>query len=290
MCQGRRGLCAVPDTPRYALNLDYPIIRTMPALLTQASIRPARNLAFCYLCGQAFSTQKENHPDHVPPEAIFAQEDRNFPLKVASHRTCNNPQSKSDEVIGQLIAVIHGKQPNSENIRLNHQTFVVQNNNEPILAFINTDLIGQIWRWVRGFHAALYGEFLPFDTKMAIHPPFPCGKMQTDGFTIEKIKDQQYLFVEIIKKNRLAHCTDKIVCNNGKCNYECVWVQMDNGPWACIFALKIYDWIKLADKHFSARGCVGWYQLKSGRPTNGTKWTTLQVPISNLEPLDPFPK
>ena len=262
----------------------------MPTLLTQASVRPARNLAFCYLCGQVFSNPKENHPDHVPPEAIFAQEDRNFPLKVASHETCNNPQSKNDEVIGQLIAVIHGKQPTLGNLRVNHQTFVVQNSNEPILAFTDTNLIGQIWRWVRGFHAALYGEFLPLDTKMAVHPPFPSGKMQTDGFTIEKIKDQQYHFVEIIKKNRLANCTDKIVCDNGKCNYECVWVQMDNGPWVCIFALKIYDWIKLADKHFSARGCVGWYQPKVGRPTSGTKCTALEIPISNGEPLDPFGK
>ncbi len=242
------------------------------------------------MCGEPFSAQKENHPDHVPPKAIFAQEDRNIPLKVASHFECNNPQSKSDEVIGQLIAVIHGKRPRLENARLNHRTFVVQNNNKPILAFLNTDLKGQIWRWVRGFHAALYGEFLPLDTNRNIHPPFPCGKMQTDGVTIEKIQDQQYHFVEIIKKNRLAHHIDNIMCNNGKCVYECVWVQMDNGSWICIFALNIYDWIKLADKHFSARGCVGFYQPKVGCPTNGTKWTPLEIPIVNLEPLDPFGK
>jgi hypothetical protein len=263
----------------------------MPILITQKSVRPARNLPFCYLCGKAFNNAKENHPDHVPPEAIFAQEDRNFPLKVASHfRTCNNLQSKNDEVIGQIIAVIHGKQPTLENIRLKHQTFVVEDSNEQLLAFTNTGFIEQIWRWVRAFHATLYSEFLPYETKRAIHPPFPSGTMQSDGFTIEEIKDQQYHIVEIIKKNRLAHSTDNIVCNNGKCNYECVWVQMDNGLWACLFALKIYDWIRLADQHFPARGCVGWFQPKTGCPTNGTKWTSLEFPISNLEPLDPFGK
>jgi hypothetical protein len=262
----------------------------MPELLTQASIRPARHLPFCYLCGQPFSSRTDNHPDHIPPESIFAKADRDFPLKVAAHRACNNPQSKQDETIGQLIAAIHGKRPKPENIRLKHKTFKVPTDDVPLLAFLDTNLVGQIWRWVRGFHAALYTEFLPPDTKSAIHPPFPYGKMETDGFTIDKIKDQQYMFVEIIKKNHVAHCTDRIVCNNRKCTYECVWVQMDNGPWACVFALQIYNWTGLADKHFLARGCTGMYAPQSGRPANGTKWTVLEVPFINLEPLDPFGK
>lgn len=260
----------------------------MLELLTQASIRPARYLPFCYLCGLPFSSRADNHPDHIPPEAIFAKIDRNFPLKVAAHRKCNNPQSKQDETVGQLIAVIHGKQPQPKNIRLKHKTFKGSTDDTPLLAFLGTNLIGQIWRWVRGFHAALYTEFLPSDTKNAIHPPFPHGKTEADGFIIDKIKDQQYMFVEIIKKNRVARCTDRIVCNNGKCIYECVWVQMDNGPWACIFALQLYNWTRLADKHFPTRGCTGWYMPQSGRPVNGTKWTNIEVPFSNLEPLDPF--
>lgn len=268
----------------------------MPILRTQASIRPARNLPFCYLCGQTFNTQKDNHPDHVPPESIFALEDRNFPLKVASHFKCNNPQSKSDEVISQLIAVIHGKQPALKNVKLNPQIYDVDNirdsnnNSESFLAFRNVGLVEQIWRWVRGFHAAFYSEFLPHETRKIVHPPFPIGQIQSDGFSIDKILDRQYHFVEIIKKNRLANCTDKIICYNGKCDYECVWVQMDNGFWACVFALNIYDWIRLADKHFSPRGCVGWYQPQLGRPKNGTKWTLLEIPLINLEPLDPFGK
>ena len=260
----------------------------MTELLTQASVRPAQNLPFCYLCGQPFSNRADNHPDHIPPEAIFAKADRNFPLKVAAHRACNNPQSNQDEVIGQIIAVIHGIQPKPDNIRFKHNTFKLPNDNTPMLAFSDTNLVGQIWRWVRGFHAALYAEFLPENTKAEVHPPVPYGKKQTNGFTIDNIKDQQYLFVEIIKKNRIARHIDRIVCNNGQCIYECVWVQLDNGPWACVFALQIYNWTKLADKHFPPRGCTGIYIPQSGRPANATKWITLEVPLSNLEPLNPF--
>lgn len=263
----------------------------MPELCTQANVRPARNLPFCYLCGSAITSQAENHPDHIPPEAIFAVSDRNFPLKVAAHRGCNVPQSEQDEVISQLIAVIHGKHPNPNRKRLKYKVFKTIDNGDPFLAFLNVNLIGQIWRWVRGFHAALYSEFLPEDTKMAIHTPFPSGNLRNDdSFTIEEIKVQQHLFVGIIKKSRIARCLDRIICNNGKCIYECVWVQMDNGPWACVFALQIYNWTNLADKHFPTRGCVGLYEPRSGRPANSTKWTTLQFPFSNLDSLDPFGK
>jgi len=260
----------------------------MPELITQASVQSAKYLSFCYLCGQPFKAYADNHPDHIPPSAIFAKIDRDFPLKVAAHLTCNNPQSQADEIVGQLIAVIHGKQPKPERARLKHKVFKFPNNDVPVLAVLDTGLAGQIWRWVRGFHAALYKEFLPNDTKNAIHPPFPHGKQEPNGFTINKIIDQQYQFVEIVKKNRVAGCIDRIICNNGKCIYECVWVQMDNGPWACIFALKIYNWIKLADKHFASRGCTGCYLPQSGQPTNATKWTTLEIPFSNIETLNPF--
>jgi hypothetical protein len=259
----------------------------MPELYTQASIRPARDLPFCYLCGEPIGAG-ENSPDHVPPRAIFAMSDRDFPLKVAAHTACNNPQSEQDEIIGQLVAVIHGKHPEPERARLDPHLFKTPDSETPFLAFIGTNVVGQIWRWVRGFHAALYSEFLPEDTRTAVHSPFPSGIAEDDGFTIEKIKGQQYLFVWILKKNRIAHRLDRVVCYNGKCVYECVWMRMDNGSWACVFGLEIYKWTELADKHFPTRGCVGLYQPLSGRPRRGTESTTIEFPFLNLEPLDPF--
>ena len=44
--------------------------------------------------------------------------DRDFPLKVASHFKCNNYQSNNDEVISQMILVIHGKYPKPENNKI----------------------------------------------------------------------------------------------------------------------------------------------------------------------------
>ncbi len=260
----------------------------MPILNTQSSIKRARDLSFCYICGDLFGKEESNHPDHIPPEAIFDSKDRDFPIKVASHFKCNNSQSKDDEVISQLIAVVHGKQPNPENTRLEYKAYQIENTNNTLFGFLNVNLPTQIWRWVRGFHAALYEEFLPENTGNAIHPPFPHGTTDTKGFKIDKILPQHRLFVKIIKKNRKINYLDKIECNNRKLLYECVWVRMDDMSWACIFALQIYDWMKLADKHFTSRGCVGYYHPTKGCPINGTKGTELEVPFRNLDPLDPF--
>ncbi len=264
----------------------------MPQLLTQRDIRPAGQLPFCYLCGLAIDSREERHPDHIPPKAVFAESDRDFPLKVAAHGACNNRHSLTDEVISQLIAVIHGKRAAERDRRLLGQTFNVDGFKTPFLGFTDTNLIGQIFRWVRGFHAALYREFLQDKTRWEIHPSFPHGEIQEDGFTINKILDQQYQFVEVIKKNRVAQCLDRIVCNNGKMQYECIWYRMDSGDnakWACVFALQVYDWSKLADSTpFSKRGCVGLYQPVAGRPEQGTIGTELDFKISNVESLDAF--
>jgi hypothetical protein len=149
-------------------------------------------------------------------------------------------------------------------------------------------LPGQVWRWVRAFHAALYREFLPEDTRLALHLPVPSGSGTQDRLRVDGIHQQQYLFAEIVKKNRIARCLDRVECYNGQCVYECVWVQMDGGAWACVFALNIYNWAVLGDKRLPTRGCVRLYQPETGRPATGTKWTTLEFPYLNLAPLDPF--
>jgi hypothetical protein len=260
----------------------------MPELVNQIDVRSAHDLTFCYLCGQNFTSRSENHPDHVPPKAIFAKEDRNFPLKVASHAACNEAHSLPDEVLGQLIAVSHGKYPNEDRVAIEFRQYQVEGFATPFMGCVTTNIKNQIVRWMRGFHAALYQEYLPTNTPNAIHLPFPNGSLTEDGFIIKDILDQQYLFVDVIKKNRIARQLDRIVCNNGRLQYECVWMTTDQGDWSCVFALQIYDWVQLADANFPKRGCVGWYQPVCGRPTNGAIASNLVFPYPNLDRLNAF--
>ncbi len=100
----------------------------MTEILTQKAARAAQKLPFCYLCGEPFDDARgrQNHPDHIPPKELFATEDRNFPIKVAAHQSCNNRLSDTDEVIGQLVAVVHGKYAKPERLRLDFKVVVDQ--------------------------------------------------------------------------------------------------------------------------------------------------------------------
>jgi hypothetical protein len=53
--------------------------------------------------------------------------------------------------------------------------------------------------------------------------------------------------------------------------------------------LNVYDWGALANtEDFPKRGCVGAYLPAKGRPADATSTTSLAMPISNIEKLDPF--
>ena len=111
----------------------------------------------------------------------------------------------------------------------------------------------------------------------------PHAKAVKDGLLQNHIS-----FVEVIKKNRLAGRLDRIVSNNGQCVYDCVWAKDDYGKSVCIFALKLYDWSRLADSRLDRRSCVGLYLPSERRPTLGTEATTLEMPISRADLLNAF--
>lgn len=135
----------------------------MPELSTQSDFQSLRNLPFCYLCGKAFTeeSRKTRNRDHVPPKSIFASSDRNYPLILPTHPKCNEDQSDYDEVVGQLIAAIHGKYPKPTNMRLDVDVAEDTTTGAQSAWLNGANLHRTIGRWLRAFHAALYQEFLP---------------------------------------------------------------------------------------------------------------------------------
>lgn len=267
----------------------------MPELFTQTELRSIQKLPFCYLCGSAL-TQETTTRDHVPPKSIFATEDRDWPLILPSHLDCNGAQSGYDEIVGQLVAAIHGKYPEPANMKLNVQVAESANTGAQSAWVSGVNLHRIVGRWLRAFHAALYREYLPDNdgtkdgTKFSFDPPFPIGhEVENGAITVDAIRPHHACFVELIKRNRTGGRLDRIVCFNGKCVYECVWDKADGGQPCCIFALNVYDWSALANTHdFRRRGCVGVYLPAKGRPAGATTATSLALPIFNAEKLDPF--
>ncbi len=254
-------------------------------------------LPFCYLCGKNFGPKEKTTRDHLPPSALFRREDRDIPLVLPTHEACNAREHADDELLGLLIATIQGWPLPTKHRYMQGDVI----GGGPGLRTLSKqlNLPRFIIRCVRGFHTALYGEWLPPDTHNALHPPMRCGLIDpstgsaTDpvqaGNLVDGLLEQHALFVSVIKKNRLAGRTDKVVSRNGKCVYECVWAKSDDGLFACIFGLKIYDWHRFGElAGYTPRGCVGVYRPRTGRPATGTTETDLEFPFPNRDELNPF--
>lgn len=153
----------------------------------------------------------------------------------------------------------------------------------------NLNIDEAVWRWIRGFHAALYQEPFPALRRGSLVTPFPRADLKGGAYEFVPIPPQHEIFVETIKANRAQVNLDSIRCNNSRLVYEAVWVQADNGQWFCIFALDVYAWKDLGRTHLPNTGCAGCYFLPEGiRPANSTTEIRSQILIPNIDRLDPF--
>jgi hypothetical protein len=256
-----------------------------------------QNLPFCYLCGGQFQADSSINRDHVPPSALFLREDRDVPLILSTHVACNAKEHVSDQLLGQLIAQIHDRPIGPGHRKLDATVLEVHDQILTVSKELNIHQF--IRRCVRAFHAALYRQWLPSDTGNAFHPPLRGAQLNaetghpTDEYNRLLMTDEglnrHALFSRVLKQNRTAANTDRVVTRNGKCSYDCVWSQLDDGQSICIFGLKIYDWQRFGDlAGYPSRGCVGIYGPKTGTPAGAAEATQLDFPFPNDDPLDPF--
>ncbi len=256
----------------------------MISLITQAERRTAQNLLFCYLCGESFKDGDTKNRDHIPPDSIF-QVDHKDPLILPTHQACNSAHTLTDEKISQLIALRYGKTPTDPK----HRRLIMD---PQIGALTNLDIDAAVWRWITGFHAALYREpVLDIRNNCALVTPFPRGQMVNGQPVVDPVLPQHLAFVRAIKDNRAKSNLDRIHCNKGNFTYECVWNQADNnGPWMCFFALDVYDWKVLGKtRDQDARGRAGFYVLPTGTaPIGAALGISEQDIASNSDAMDPF--
>lgn len=259
--------------------------------IPKPDIHELMKLPFCYVCGKEFTKLDQATRDHVPPSACFAGKDRNSSsaLLLPAHRSCNHGHHLDDELVGQLVSLAHGRVPKPQDRRLKIIRHGDGITSPRRFGVTGVDVEGEICLWVRGFHAALYREPL-LATDFSITTPFPTSRPTPAGQQVTPIRPQHRKFVEIIKVNRAAATVDCLSAWGRKLRYECAWVQSDQRPWVCIFALDLYAWKRLGHvEGLADRGCVGCYVLRSGnRPGTAAEGAKLLAPALNREPLDPF--
>jgi hypothetical protein len=260
----------------------------MASLRVHRDFQAVRKLPFCYLCGRDFVDGDQFDGDHVPPKAAFNARDKEPPLKLRTHVACNSAQKEDDKKVGQLIAMRRRESPGSPR---DQALQIVHYRNLGMAAVDNLDVDSAVWRWVKGFHAALYRQPLTGDS-YAIQTPFPRGDVREGRVTIRPIRKQHLLAVDAIKRNRAAGTLDVLIANRGKLKYECVWCEYDSRDgWLCMFALDIYDWKDLGShtNEVPARGCAGIYALPDRSvPPGATCDSATVIAVPNLDLLDAF--
>lgn len=259
----------------------------MIELRTQPQLRAVRDgLGFCCLCGEStpgFNDTKQ----HVPPQSVFAKEDRSPPLKLPAHRACNEALSALDEAFGQFVGISRGV-----HAAPGVQRFIVERHVDPAgrvvggIAHGSFPMPTAIATVVRQFHAALYRAYIPTPGGY-LWMPVPEGNVKDGKIVFDPPGEDRLMFVQVLKQQRKAGRVDRILICNDKCEYICTWLNMDNGREFCLFALRIYNWSASGppiDSH--QRGCMGWYFCPT--PPEASRGTRLHVAASNFEKLDPF--
>ncbi len=259
----------------------------MIQLIHPKEFQSVSNLPFCYLCGKVFLKEDIRNRDHIPSRKVFHTNDRNPPLILKTHEKCNHSYSVEDKKIGQLIGRIYGKNPTIRDQALNFEKHF-----GGLESLTNLNIESAVWRWIRGFHAALYRIPL-IDAGGKLELPLQVADINSDGLSFPKIVEQHPLFVEIIKRNRLLQNLDRITSNNNKLIYECVWIldEDHSNRWFCVFALNLYDWKKLGARvaNLPEKGCVGIYYMPDfSIPETATKDRSSKILIPNYDILDPF--
>jgi len=257
----------------------------MVTLSNHRDFQGVQKLAFCYWCGQDILPEEWSR-DHIPPKRAFASEDRDPCLWLPAHENCNAAHSPVDQLTAQLIGLKWGRAQADGDREMLISMF-----GPDLAAITNLDVRAAVWRWVRGFHAALYREWMPDKpVRYTLETPFP--RAATTALPeIEPIRPAHQNFVHEIKTQRLLQNLDRITCNNGKLIYESVWCKFrDADVWACVFALNIYDWKDLGlTPGQPPRGCAGSYILPSGLPpASATQMKHTSITIPSIDKLDAF--
>lgn len=261
----------------------------MPRIAQQKHFqRVQRELTFCYLCGKPLDGSQAQNRDHVPPRKAFDANHRNNPLVLPTHTICNSNQSKYDEFVSQLTGLLRGKFPRKGPLNDAIQQIRKSKMRADFAVIKGENLKRIVYRWVKGFHAALYGEYLESGIKANVHLPFPSGYRQDGQDLWEPLLPQRDKFAEELRIARLAKLTDRVCCYSGQCLYECIWVKTDDGQWMCVFGLRLHGWEVLCPKSLPRRACVGFYLPVDGKPATASKQTGLALPITVSERLDPF--
>lgn len=243
-------------------------------MTTHAALDAARTLPFCYDCGKGFGADFPSNSDHLPPSTVFDDLDREPVLILSAHPACNGGYSPQDQLIGQLVGLLHRRRLDPEQNKLDLREVAADDGQVRAILY-GAPLQAIIRRWVRGFHAALYREHLP-ERKGSFKTIPPLTAVAGTRTTISPCRPEPITLPleSALRQARTQGELDRIEIRNGKCRYHCVWVPWTATEWCCVYQLDLYNWSDLGDPRLPPTNCVGMYRAVGAEPPRGAATIT----------------
>lgn len=229
---------------------------------TQKRAQAARRaLDHCYICSDPIP--KRGTPgrslkvigDHVLPESMLnlasAEEGANWPVVLDVHAECERDHKQKRDHLAMIMQIMGSVGPMQwtpdelGKFRNQCKFEIATVNGQPVPVIDGAgDILLAAILWVRGFHAALYGEVLPNEVGFITHCPAPAcehgDRPIEELLALGAVIEHAILSTlrRMIPKNR----TDRIILRSKRIEYHCTWVRVldpSTHPWWCYWTLDL---------------------------------------------------
>lgn len=197
----------------------------------QAMRQVTRAVTFCYLCGRELGDESVSQTEHLwalrrmrKPRA----DENPWPATLSVHKDCESLyKSSPDHALTLIQRVFQTPDAELDNRTLGQIKRRIRPGSDDVPDTITIDDAKKaVWHSVRGFHAALYREYLPADVSCTVLPPSP-------GFSINSNEpiESQLARQEVVSKMLLTAMSvaiwsdewDGITAWMGELWYRCIW-------------------------------------------------------------------
>lgn len=219
--------------------------------------RAARAVRFCYLCGKDLPAAKNSQAEvvqkdeHVLPVQIYGpapplMRDR-WRLVLPVHAACEDQLKQGvDEVAGTMMrmgAATPGDW-SSQDFAIFGKNFDMSLTELPsghVPTISGGYAVSEaVWSWIRGLHAALYGEYLAPDVTHLALPPVPTVLFQEDGTPEPESgwpDEMGVMCLRLVEAAHFADCWDGMTAWGEAVRYFCTWRVLESGKVMCFWTL-----------------------------------------------------
>ena len=226
-------------------------------LSDQKHFRQLQRLPFCYNCGQSFLDPKlEVTRDHIPAQGLFDIAFRTNVLWLPAHKECNSRWSKTDQCLAELLRL---PDPDAPPPRMIKPVVAVGAAGDSTMLAVPFDFVGQITRWVRGFHVALYQERMAEGVVGHLYSPWPSSATPDVSTATIDSREERIGFAQCLWAQRKSGDVDCVKCYGSACEYFCYWTSVGSRS-RCVWALRIDGMSRVSSDDEWRGGCVGYYE------------------------------